>query len=105
MTTMTATTTPLDEPALNGEPLLNEDACYQALLDRRQSADGMFYTAVKTTKIYCRPVCPSRTPMRKNVLFFRTQAEAEAAGFRACLRCRPKEPVRADLALVAKISR
>ena len=52
--------------------------------------DGQFYTAVKTTGIYCRPVCKVRTPLARNCLFFTSAARAEAAGFRPCLRCRPE---------------
>jgi methylphosphotriester-DNA--protein-cysteine methyltransferase len=51
--------------------------------------DGRFYTGVATTGIYCLPSCTARLPHRRNVRFFRTEAEAKAAGFRACLRCRP----------------
>src|SRR6185369_17829978 len=52
--------------------------------------DGVFYFAVRTTGIFCRPSCSSRSPKRQNVSFFVTPAEAEKAGFRACLRCKPK---------------
>jgi AraC family transcriptional regulator of adaptative response/methylated-DNA-[protein]-cysteine methyltransferase len=62
---------------------------WQQVLERDASADGQFVYAVKSTKIYCRPSCPSRRPERKNVSFFPTPALAEAAGFRACLRCVP----------------
>jgi AraC family transcriptional regulator of adaptative response/methylated-DNA-[protein]-cysteine methyltransferase len=62
---------------------------WQQVLERDASADGQFVYAVKTTKIYCRPSCPSRRPTRKNVRFFPTAAAAEEAGFRACLRCDP----------------
>ncbi|HEX7063903.1 MAG TPA: Ada metal-binding domain-containing protein [Bacillales bacterium] len=53
------------------------------------SYDGVFYTAVTSTGIYCRPSCKSRTPNRENVTFYQTAREAESAGFRACKRCRP----------------
>ena len=56
----------------------------------RPSADGLFFYAVKTTKIFCRPSCPSRRPERKNVSFYPTAEMARAAGFRACLRCEPE---------------
>jgi AraC family transcriptional regulator of adaptative response/methylated-DNA-[protein]-cysteine methyltransferase len=62
---------------------------WQQVLARDASADGQFVYAVKSTGIYCRPGCPSRRPERKNVSFFPTPAQAEAAGFRACLRCEP----------------
>jgi AraC family transcriptional regulator of adaptative response/methylated-DNA-[protein]-cysteine methyltransferase len=59
------------------------------VLERDASADGQFFYAVKSTKVYCRPSCPSRRPTRKNVAFFPTAAAAEQAGFRACKRCEP----------------
>ena len=62
---------------------------WQQVLERDASADGQFFYAVKSTKIYCRPSCPSRRPTKKNVSFFPTSAAAEAAGFRACKRCEP----------------
>jgi AraC family transcriptional regulator, regulatory protein of adaptative response / methylated-DNA-[protein]-cysteine methyltransferase len=62
---------------------------WQQVLARDSSADGQFFYAVKSTKIYCRPSCPSRRPTRKNVAFFPTAAAAEQAGFRACKRCEP----------------
>lgn len=52
--------------------------------------DGLFYTAVKTTKIYCRPSCRSRKPKKKNVEFYTTMREAESQGYRACKRCQPE---------------
>ena len=69
---------------------LNPAACYQALLSRDARFDGHFFAAVKTTGIYCRPVCKVRTPLAKNCLFFASAARAEGAGFRPCLRCRPE---------------
>jgi AraC family transcriptional regulator of adaptative response / DNA-3-methyladenine glycosylase II len=73
------------------------ESCYRALAARDARFDGMFYTAVKTTGIYCRPVCPARTPRRSSCNFFSTAAAAERAGFRPCLRCRPElAPGRAD---------
>lgn len=66
-----------------------DDARYDALTRRDPAADGAFFVAVRTTDIYCRPTCPSRTPFRKNVSFFLTRDEAEAAGYRACKRCKP----------------
>jgi AraC family transcriptional regulator of adaptative response/methylated-DNA-[protein]-cysteine methyltransferase len=62
---------------------------WKQVLGRDASADGQFVYAVKSTKIYCKPSCPSRRPDRKNVAFFPTTAAAEAAGYRACLRCEP----------------
>src|SRR5450432_2074140 len=69
---------------------LDHDACYSALSARDARFDGRFFTAVKTTGIYCRPVCPARTPYSKNVIFYATAAAARAAGYRPCLRCRPE---------------
>ena len=65
------------------------DAYYRAVGTRDTRLDGRIFSAVKTTGIYCRPSCPARTPKRENVVFFRTAAGAQAAGFRACRRCRP----------------
>jgi AraC family transcriptional regulator of adaptative response/methylated-DNA-[protein]-cysteine methyltransferase len=63
---------------------------WQQVLERDASADGQFVYAVKSTKIYCRPSCPSRRPTRKNVTFFPSPAAAEEAGYRACKRCEPE---------------
>jgi len=71
-------------------PPLDPDLCYRALLARDARYDGRFYTAVLTTGIYCRPVCPARTPRLRNVRFYACAAAAEAAGFRPCRRCRPE---------------
>jgi AraC family transcriptional regulator of adaptative response/methylated-DNA-[protein]-cysteine methyltransferase len=62
---------------------------WQQVLERDASADGQFFYAVKSTRIYCRPSCPSRRPAKKNVSFFPTAAAAEVAGYRACKRCEP----------------
>jgi AraC family transcriptional regulator of adaptative response / DNA-3-methyladenine glycosylase II len=70
--------------------LADEDLCYAALRSRDARFDGRFFTGVKTTGIYCRPICPARTPLRKNVRFFACAAAAEEAGFRPCRRCRPE---------------
>jgi AraC family transcriptional regulator of adaptative response/methylated-DNA-[protein]-cysteine methyltransferase len=64
---------------------------WRATLARDPRADGSFFLAVRSTHIYCRPSCPARRPLRRNVLFFNTQEEAEKQGFRPCLRCRPNE--------------
>ncbi len=68
---------------------LDQDVCYRAVKGRDRRFDGMFYTAVRTTGIYCRPSCPALTPRRGNVSFHRTAASAQGAGFRACRRCLP----------------
>jgi AraC family transcriptional regulator, regulatory protein of adaptative response / methylated-DNA-[protein]-cysteine methyltransferase len=65
------------------------DPQWQAVLARDDSRDGSFVFAVKSTGVYCRPSCPSRRPRRENVLFFSRPDDAERAGFRACMRCRP----------------
>lgn len=64
--------------------------CEQARLSRDARFDGLFFTAVSSTGIYCRPVCPAPTPKRENVRYYANAAAAEAAGFRPCLRCRPE---------------
>ena len=66
---------------------------WQQVLERDARADGQFFYAVKSTKIYCRPSCPSRRPARKNVCFFPTAAAAEDAGYRACKRCEPDRAI------------
>ncbi len=71
-------------------PHLDQEACYRAVLTRDVRFDGRFFGCVKTTGIYCRPVCPARTPKRENMSFVVSAAAAEEAGFRACLRCRPE---------------
>jgi AraC family transcriptional regulator of adaptative response / DNA-3-methyladenine glycosylase II len=68
---------------------LDQDACYRAMCTRDARFDGRLFVAVETTGIYCRPICPARTPKRENVLFYATAAGAQEAGFRPCLRCRP----------------
>jgi len=65
------------------------DRCYRAVQARDVRFDGLFFTAVTSTGIYCRPSCPAVTPKRANVRFLRTAAAAQRAGFRACKRCRP----------------
>ncbi len=65
---------------------------YQAVVSRDTGYDGIFFTAVKTTGIFCRPSCPAKKPDQKNVEFYATAAEAISFGFRACKRCRPLEP-------------
>ncbi len=75
-----ATTSPLPDPAI----------CEQARLSRDPRFDGLFFTAVRTTGIYCRPTCPAPAAKSRNVDYFANAAAAEAAGFRPCLRCRPE---------------
>jgi AraC family transcriptional regulator of adaptative response / DNA-3-methyladenine glycosylase II len=65
------------------------EACYRALKSRDRRFDGVFYTAVRTTGIYCRPSCPAITPKQGNVTFYPSAAAAQQAGYRACKRCLP----------------
>src|SRR5712671_2730098 len=74
---------------------------WQATLARDSRADGSFVLAVRSTHIYCRPSCPARRPLRRNVTFFRTREEAEKHGYRPCLRCRPNE-IAGPVALVQR---
>src|SRR5438477_6624670 len=69
---------------------LDPKACYRAVLARDARYDGRFFTCVKTTDIYCRPICPARPPKLENCRFVATAAAAQEAGFRPCLRCRPE---------------
>ncbi len=83
---------------------LDFETCYRAIASRDARFDGRFFTAVTSTGIYCRPICPAQTPQQRNVRFYPSAAAAQAAGFRACKRCRPEATpgspdwnVRADL--------
>jgi AraC family transcriptional regulator of adaptative response / DNA-3-methyladenine glycosylase II len=69
---------------------LDQDACYRAVATRDARFDGRFFGGVTSTGIYCRPVCPAKTPRRENMIFYPSAAAAEEAGFRPCLRCRPE---------------
>ncbi|HEX2166748.1 MAG TPA: DNA-3-methyladenine glycosylase 2 [Longimicrobiales bacterium] len=69
---------------------MEQDARYDALLSRDRRFDGTFFVGVRTTMIYCRPVCRARRPQPRNCSFFRTAAEAERGGYRPCLKCRPE---------------
>jgi AraC family transcriptional regulator, regulatory protein of adaptative response / methylated-DNA-[protein]-cysteine methyltransferase len=75
---------------------MNATARWDAVVARDRESDGAFVYAVQSTGVYCRPTCPSRRPLRDRVEFFDRAADARAAGFRACRRCRPDEPVAAD---------
>ncbi len=70
--------------------VLDPDGCYRALRSHDTRFDGVFYVGVKTTGIYCRPVCTAKAARRESCLFFDTAAAAERDGFRPCLRCRPE---------------
>lgn len=69
---------------------LDHDACYRAISTRDARFDGRLFIGVRTTGIYCRPICPARTPKQANVSFYPSAAAAQEAGFRPCLRCRPE---------------
>lgn len=70
--------------------MLDVAECERARVGRDPAYDGRFFTGVRTTRIYCRPVCPVRPARAENVRFYPSAAAAEAAGFRPCLRCRPE---------------
>jgi AraC family transcriptional regulator, regulatory protein of adaptative response / DNA-3-methyladenine glycosylase II len=70
--------------------VLDPDACFRAVRSRDRRFDGRFFTAVASTGIYCRPICPVRPPKRENMRFYSSAAAAEGAGYRPCLRCRPE---------------
>lgn len=69
---------------------LDDRVCDQARMSRDARFDGLFFTAVTSTRIYCRPVCPAPAPKRSNIRYYASAAAAEADGFRPCLRCRPE---------------
>lgn len=87
--------------------LMNDEERWAAVQQRDAGADGVFYYAVRTTGVYCRPSCPSRHALRANISFHATAQEAEQAGFRPCLRCKPNLPPLAErqAALVAQACR
>jgi AraC family transcriptional regulator of adaptative response / DNA-3-methyladenine glycosylase II len=70
--------------------LLDPAQCYGALKSRDARFDGRFFTGVKTTRIYCRPVCPAKAPLQRNCSYYPSAAAAELAGYRPCMRCRPE---------------
>lgn len=74
------------------ELLPKADEMYRALAQRDATYEGVFFAGVRTTGVFCRPGCPARTPKRENCEFFATAADALAAGYRPCLRCRPLQP-------------
>jgi AraC family transcriptional regulator, regulatory protein of adaptative response / methylated-DNA-[protein]-cysteine methyltransferase len=82
---------------------LEEQRCWQAVLERDRRQDGRFVYAVETTTVYCRPSCPSRRPLRKNVRFLPSAAAAERRGYRACRRCRPQEALAPKEAVVQRV--
>ncbi len=74
----------------NAAMQLDPEICYRALKARDARFDGRFFVAVRSTGVYCRPICPASTPRRENCEFVACAAAAQEAGFRPCLRCRPE---------------
>jgi AraC family transcriptional regulator, regulatory protein of adaptative response / methylated-DNA-[protein]-cysteine methyltransferase len=79
--------------------MIDPDFAWAAFLRRDRSFDGQFVGAVKTTRIFCKPSCPVRHPLQKNVVFYTTNDQAIAAGYRACMRCRPQDVARDEIAV------
>lgn len=89
---------------------IDQDACYEAFRSKDARFDGKFFVGVASTGIYCRSVCHAKLPKRENCTFFETAAEAEAAGYRPCLQCRPESapgtaPVDSERALAKRAAR
>src|SRR5579872_3239340 len=101
---MTTNATPLPESLMTAVAQ-TEQAWWDAVLAKDAAHDGDFYYAVSTTGVYCRPSCPSRRPLRRNVTFFRRPEDAERAGFRACQRCQPRESTPQQVRKVQEICR
>ncbi|MCB1319961.1 MAG: DNA-3-methyladenine glycosylase 2 [Leptospiraceae bacterium] len=80
----------LSDNTAQAGPALDADSCYQALLARDTRFDGAFFVAVRTTGIYCRPICRVKPALRRNCDFYASAVAAESHGFRPCLRCRPE---------------
>ncbi|MBV9444190.1 MAG: bifunctional transcriptional activator/DNA repair enzyme protein Ada, partial [Acidobacteriaceae bacterium] len=76
--------------------MLDEKVCWEAVISKDAGSDGRFYYGVQSTGIYCRPSCPSRRPLRRNVRFYKSRSEAEQDGLRPCMRCRPDAITLAD---------
>jgi AraC family transcriptional regulator, regulatory protein of adaptative response / methylated-DNA-[protein]-cysteine methyltransferase len=93
-----------DKQVKSNIPPRAADRYWRAYIGRDARAEGQFVLAVRSTHVYCRPSCPARRPLRQNVLFFHTGAEAEKQGFRPCRRCRPNE-VAGPVALVQRAAR
>src|SRR5262245_43538464 len=82
---------------------VDDDARWRIVMAKDRRFDGMFVTGVHSTGIYCRPSCPARLPKRENGSFYATPAEAEADALRACLRCRPNDISRDEVAVAQAI--
>ena len=87
---------PRAKPRAKAAAAHGDDVRWAAVVARDKAFDGKFVTAVATTGIYCRPSCAARRPLRENVRFHATCAQAEAAGFRACKRCTPNAAPRKE---------
>ena len=86
--------------------IIEIETCYKALAARDVRFDGLFFVGVTTTGIYCRPICPARTPRADRCRFFPSAAAAERGGFRPCLRCRPElAPGQAPVDAVGRTAR
>ncbi len=83
--------------------LPSHDTLYEHILRRDPELDGVIYVGVKTTGVFCRPVCPARTPLSRNITFYGSPDEALAAGFRPCKRCRPLDDPEAPSLLIDKL--
>jgi len=91
--------------ALQYAQMLDQEQCFRAHLARDPRYDGAFFAGVSSTGIYCRTVCPAKTPKRENIAFFATAAAAESSGFRPCLRCRPElAPGNANVDAVGRLA-
>lgn len=90
MVTQPKTESNRDEAVARSRLLADADACYRAMQSHDARFDGRFFVAVRTTRIYCRPVCRVRLPRQRNCIFYPSAAAAEDAGYRPCLRCRPE---------------
>lgn len=93
-----------DAMSVTIEPKLDDDARWRIALAKDRRFDGCFVTGVLSTGIYCRPSCPARPPKRENVRFFARPEDAEAAGLRPCLRCRPEAQARDEAAVAEAIA-
>jgi AraC family transcriptional regulator of adaptative response/methylated-DNA-[protein]-cysteine methyltransferase len=83
---------------------IDPDAAWAAFVARDRAFDGRFVGAVRTTGIYCKPSCPARHPLRENMSFYPDGAAARAAGYRACLRCKPDEVSRDRIAVAKAVA-
>ncbi len=84
--------------------MIDPDFAWAAFLRRDRSFDGQFVGAVKTTRIFCKPSCPVRHPLQKNVVFYATNEAAITAGYRACMRCRPQDVARDEIAVAKALA-